>query len=106
MSTPHLTGINKDNFEQWWWTEYRTYEKPPTRKSLKELIIEDEFYNKRSHQQSGVLLAYYDSLGIGIKYDPEDEKLYIVGVFIGVFETRDEAYLIGFERANSIVNKR
>jgi len=108
-----LTGDNKTKFEKWYQIDYLKI--PDDYITTLEMELED-FYEQRFEMQIGVLLAYYDSLGIIIilRYDRllfryKYTIKHVNKEFIfsrGKHEkSRNEAYKEAFLKVNDIVNK-
>ena len=110
MSKELFTGGNKKQFEEWYYIN----------EDLELSLL--EFYKLDFRLQLGVILAYYDSLGLIVQvdvFDSEDEyywgilELDMMSPFFKSAEcdllelpkTRNEAYLSAFKEADRIRNK-
>jgi hypothetical protein len=100
-----LTGKCKEDFEKWYIKDLVE----------KELALE-EFYNSSDSMQYGVLVDFFDSVGVNIEVWIEYQ---VGGVLIdfyavlvndenisGGFETRQEARTKAIEKANEIYNAK
>lgn len=101
-----LTGKNKEQFEKWYLANIREELK---HREMRRLIISPFM------MQIGVLLAYYDSLGLSIVTKNsflEDKYRWFIEHHndgkhpfdIDLFKSRNEAYKQAFIKANEIVN--
>ena len=111
-----ITGKNKEQFEKW----YKEYHKPNAGRTK---YFIGNFFRLEFEMQQGVLLAYYDSLGIIIEHE-----LYInlndtilghyvkiktifkrkVITFKGVYKghSRNEALTEAFKQADKLENEK
>ena len=101
-----MTGKNKKQFEKW-------YKNRPIIDGLP--VTLNGFHKLEFEMQIGVLLAYYDSLGIilNINYDQlgwlinicKKENANLIHLDFNSIETRNEAYKEAFKKADKLINK-
>lgn len=105
------TGENRKQFEEWYYLNHL------------EMIDLRSFYNFNFKMQLGVLLSFYDSLGLFIEVkmfeSPNDwiYQIYARDIMSPLFkldecniilipETRNQAFEEAFEKANKLINDK
>ena len=109
-----ITGKNKEEFEKWYINDYvRRVEN-----RAKNVWMTKMFYKSTFEMQSGILTAYYDSVGLTITLDHTrvSDNLDFLWTYTMYFEkdlwqpecdtTRPEALKEAFKRANQIINEK
>jgi hypothetical protein len=101
-----MKGKNKEQFEEWY------------SKNVKFNLVYIgliKFYNLPHEMQEGVIKAYYDSVGIPISTEYNDDVLFEEGHYfkVGVksnykdncFDTGNEAIIEAFKEADRLINE-
>jgi len=99
-----FTGKNKIKFEEWYIHDFKVH--------VVKIKLE-VFYQLPFEMQLGVILAYYDSLGVDIdihktndnKYSALIDNRMIHQTEQNKWKTRNEAYKQAFIKADEIINK-
>tara|TARA_R110000782_G_scaffold44876_1_gene100086 strand:+ start:459 stop:788 length:330 start_codon:yes stop_codon:yes gene_type:complete len=103
-----LTGKCKEEFEKWYFKDFEYYPEEITDFDRK--ITLSIFYTEKDSMKYGVLVDYFDSVGVDIeicKYYVSQEYYYMIndGDEENRFKTRPEARTASIEKANELRNE-